>query len=349
MSRAYASWHKLLIVFCLGLLIFFVASEILMQQVLPVTGLQKDSVLVEVPPGSSTAAIGSVLKKADLIRNETVFRYYVKLQGLDLELKAGKYFFDYGLTLEEIIDKLAQGDVYRPTVTVTIPEGFTLEQIAQRLEDSNLVDYQEFFDLAVDSKPAIIQQEEQLEGLRYAMEGYLFPATYEFDQEVTPEEVLNRLESQMSQVFTEDIMARIKELGLTIHEVLTLASLVERETQVPAEREIVAAVMHNRLEISKPLEIDATVLYALGEHKTQVLYKDLEVDSPYNTYRVRGLPPGPIASPGKQSILAVLYPAEVDYRYYVTKKDGSGGHYFARTHDEHKANISKSLKNRSSR
>jgi len=143
--------------------------------------------------------------------------------------------------------------------------------------------------------------------------------------------------------------ARAQELGLTPHEVMTLASLVEREVQVPAERELVAAVLHNRMKKKMPLQIDASVIYALGEHRTTVLLKDLEVDSPYNTYKYAGLPPGPIASPGRMSILAILYPADVDYLYYRAKEDGTGGHYFARTFSEHQANIRKAQSNRAQR
>jgi UPF0755 protein len=142
------------------------------------------------------------------------------------------------------------------------------------------------------------------------------------------------------------MLERAEELGLSVNEVMTMASLVEREVQAPAERDMVAGVMYNRLKRNMLLQIDASVIYALGEHKTQVLYQDLEVDSPYNTYKYTGLPPGPIAAPGKHAIMAVLYPAETDYIYYVAKGDGTGEHYFAKTYSQHLANIRQAQQNR---
>jgi len=151
----------------------------------------------------------------------------------------------------------------------------------------------------------------------------------------------NRLQQRLVEVFDENLRQRAQQLGLDAHQVITLASLIEREVQVPEERALVSAVMHNRLSVRMPLQVDATVLYALDRHQEIVLYRDLEVDSPYNTYRVAGLPPGPIAAPGRAAILAALYPADVDYLYYVAREDGSGGHYFAKTFAEHTANIRK--------
>jgi UPF0755 protein len=305
-----------------------------------------EQVLLAIAPGTSSAGIASALEEAGLVRNGLVFRYFVRHRGVDQKLQAGNYLFRYGMSIDEIINELVAGNVYRPTFTVTIPEGLTLEQIAARLADAGAVDYAEFMALAENAVPTL---GEILPGQRHAMEGFLYPDTYEFDKGAPAETIFRRLEARLLEVFNADLQARAEELGLTFHQVITLASLIEKEVHVPAERELVSAVIHNRMKRKMPLQIDATVIYALGGHKTVVLLKDLEVDSPYNTYRVPGLPPGPIAAPGKASILAILYPADVGYLYYRAKEDGTGGHYFAKTYSEHLANIRKARQNRGDR
>ena len=305
--------------------------------------MAQEPVLVSIPAGSSSVRIANILEESGLVRNAKVFRYFAKYRNLDQGLKAGNYILSYGMTMDEILSELSQGNVYRPTITVTIPEGFTLEQIAQRLAYTGLVDYDDFLTLVGGTVPAMGKS---TSGQRYALEGYLFPDTYQFDVNATPEAILHRMQSRLDEVFTLEMRARAEELGLDVHQVMTLASLIEREVQSPQERDMVAAVLHNRLKKKMPLQLCASVIYALGEHRTEVLLKDLEVESPYNTYKHPGLPPGPIAAPGKHAILAVLYPADVDYLYYVVKGDGSGSHFFGKTFAEHQANIRKSQANR---
>ncbi len=303
----------------------------------------QEPIMVTIAPGSTSLSIGEALYDQGLVRHALVFRYYAKYRKLDQSLKAGNYLLEYGMSIDEILAELAAGNVHRPTVSVTIPEGFTLEQIAQRLSQRGLADYDEFMDLAISTVPVLGQS---TPGMRYALEGYLYPDTYTFDEGVTAETILRRMQDRLNDIYTQEMRERTEELGLTTHEVVTLASLVEREVQVPDERELVASVLHNRLRVKMPLQICATVIYALGEHKTTVTLKDLEVDSPYNTYKIRGIPPGPIASPGLKSLTAVLYPAKTDYYYYSVKDDGTGGHYFGRTLAEHEANIAKARRNK---
>ncbi|MDW7650708.1 MAG: endolytic transglycosylase MltG [Bacillota bacterium] len=309
-----------------------------MLQPVDVPAVAQESVLVSLPAGSSSVRIAGILEENGLVRNATVFRYYAKYKGMDQKLKAGNYVLQYGMTMDELLAELTEGNVYRPTIKVTIPEGYVIEQIAERLSQTGLVDYDEFMDLAAATVPAMGQTHPDQ---RYALEGYLYPDTYEFDVDASPQAIINRMQARLKEVFTPDMHTRAKELGLSFQEVIILASLVEREVQAPQERELVAAVLHNRLKRKMPLQLCASVLYALGEHRPRVLYEDLEIDSPYNTYKISGLPPGPIASPGKQSVMAVLYPADVDYLYYVAKEDGSGTHLFGRTNAEHQANIRK--------
>ncbi|MCR3921858.1 MAG: endolytic transglycosylase MltG [Firmicutes bacterium] len=312
----------------------------------PVPAMAQEPVMVSIPSGSSSMGIANILAENKLVRHATVFRYYAKFRGMDQELQAGNYILSFGMTMDEILRELLEGNVYRPTQTVTIPEGYTIEQIAQRLEMTGLVEAKTFMELVKDSVPELGKV---LPGQRYAMEGYLFPDTYEFDVNVTPEQILHRMQARLAEVLTPEMRARADQLGLELHEVLTLASLVEREVLAAAERDVVADVMYNRLEKQMPLQLCASVIYALGVHKTEITIQDTKVDSPYNTYQHAGLPPGPIASPGKSAINAVLYPADVDYLYYVVKGDGSGSHYFGRTLAEHNANIRKSQQNEKNR
>lgn len=304
--------------------------------------MAQEAVLVSIPVGTSSQGIAALLAEKGLIRQALVFRYYAKYRRLDQQLQAGNYLFNYGMTMGQILQELSTGKVHRPTVTMTIPEGFTLEQIARRLAQNGLVDYHEFMLLAAETIPVLGRVDA---GQRYALEGYLFPDTYEFSAGVTAQEILTRMQLRLEEVLTPAMRERAKELGLDIHQLITLASLVEREVQSPKEAVLVAAVMRNRLDKGMPLQICASVIYALGEHRDRLFYADLKVDSPFNTYRNAGLPPGPIAAPGKRAIMAVLYPAEVDYLFYVLKGDGSGNHYFGRTYAEHQANIRKARNN----
>ncbi|MBT9140109.1 MAG: Endolytic murein transglycosylase [Dehalococcoidia bacterium] len=325
-----------------GLLLLAIAFGVFIVQIsvwlkpVELPAMARDAVPVSIPAGSSSLRVASILAEKGLVRHALVFRYYAKHRGLDRQLQAGNYMFAYGMTMDQLLQELVAGNVYRPTVTVTIPEGFLLEQIAQRLAQEGLVDHEEFMLLATETVPILGRVEA---GQRYALEGYLFPDTYEFSETVTPLEILTRMQSRLEEVLTPAMRERAKELGLDIHQLITLASLVEREVQSPQESPLVAAVIHNRLALGMPLQICASVIYALGEHRDRLLYADLKVESPFNTYRHVGLPPGPIAAPGKRAIMAVLYPADVDYLFYVLKEDGSGTHYFGSDYAEHQANI----------
>jgi UPF0755 protein len=312
----------------------------------PVPVMTAEKVMVSIPYGASSMAIAEILAEQGLIRNALVFRIYARYRGLDQGLQAGNYLLHYGMTMDEILEELSQGNVYRPTVTVTIPEGYNIEQIARRLEENGLVAYGAFMEAV---KKTVPEMGRVVAGQRYALEGYLFPDTYEFAVGVAAQEIIERMLNRLQQVFDDRMQKRAAELGMDIHEVLTLASLVEREARVASERETIASVIHNRLQRNMPLQIDAAVIYALGEHKTVVTFADLEVESPYNLYKYSGLPPGPIASPGEAAIRAVLYPAETDYLYYVVKGDGSGEHYFGRTLQEHEQNKAKARKNMNNR
>lgn len=308
---------------------------------------QEQAVQVEIASGMGVSAIANTLQEQGIIKNALLFRGYVKYQNEGSKFQAGHYEFQPGVTYDEIIAKLNAGDVMKEeTIRFTIPEGYTVEQIADKLAEEGIVDKDQFLQAA-----DAIQQSGQLPfqmkpstQSKHALEGYLFPSTYEMKLDSTAEDIINRMLQEMEKRISDipDWESKMKEHGLDLNGLLTIASLVEREVVVDEERALVAGVIYNRIKEGMPLQIDATVQYALDKPKERLYYKDLEIDSPYNTYKIAGLPPGPIASPSEASILAALEPEASEYLYYVTKKDGTQTHLFGKTYEEHLANIEKS-------
>lgn len=296
---------------------------------------------IVIPYNSSTAEIAAILMNEDLIKNEIVFRLYARYRGYDQKLQAGRYLLKTSMNMEEIMQTLQQGVLWEEGLRFTIPEGFSLEQIAGRLEDECLIDKEAFIsacqDYMQDIDPSFNFLKDIPSGVNYGLEGYLFPDTFEVHRGIIARELIEVMLNRFSDVFNSDYRQRAGEMGYTLHEIVTLASIVEKEARVAKERPIVSAVFHNRLQSPEMplLQSCATVQYALGEVKPVLLNEDLEIDSPYNTYLYPHLPPGPIASPGRDALEAALYPAEVDYLYFVYKEDGSGTHYFSTTLQEH--------------
>lgn len=287
---------------------------------------------ITVSKGSSVKAIADQLDQKGIIKNANVFAIYCKLSDKASKIKAGKYMLSSAMTVEEIVNKLASGKAQIDSMRFTIPEGFELRQIADRLEADGLINKDKFYaaikksDLDYDFLKLIPNRENKLEG-------YLFPDTYEVFKNATEEDIINKMLNRFDQVFTEEYRQRAKELNMTLDEVITLASIIEREAKLDKERTTISAVFHNRLKKKIKLQSCATVQYLLKEQKEVLTYKDLEIDSPYNTYIYAGLPEGPIASPGAKSIHAALYPENVDYLYFVANNDGS--HVFTKTYQEH--------------
>lgn len=300
------------------------------------------TVTFEIPQGATSQEIAHLLAEKGLIKNSLVFRSYLLVGGQAASLQAGTYAIPKGSTIPEILDVIAKGKVHVNTVRFTIPEGFTIEQIADTLAKKGLVDRERFLkeEETGTFEYDFVKEIPKKQGMKYRLEGYLFPETYEIKKGVTEHEIIDLMLKQFGNVITPEMRASFKAKGLSLHDAVTMASLVEREARVEKERPIIAGVIFNRLHQQPPmlLQIDATVQYVVGQ-KEELLLKDLEVNSPYNTYKNQGLPPGPIAAPGKNSLNAVASPDKHDYLYYVTKKDGSGEHYFARTLEEHNRNI----------
>jgi UPF0755 protein len=297
-------------------------------------------VSVTINEGASVESIAGELEEAGVIRSAWAFRWTARSRGNSTKLKAGRYRFSGGLSLAQILQRLEVGPeaLSDGRIRVTIPEGFTLRQIAAALNKSGATDGKAF--LAEATHPRSIARLRADFPLPNAtLEGYLFPDTYYFDRKSSPAQVIESMMTNFMQRFVRPYQQEIRASGRSLHSLVTEASLIEREARVPEDRARIAGVIDNRLKKGMRLQIDATVLYALGEHKSRVLYKDLEIDSPYNTYRHVGLPPGPIASPGLASLEAVLRPEKNAYLYYVARP--TGDHIFTRTRAEHEAAIRK--------
>jgi UPF0755 protein len=326
----------------------FFAWRYVQQELKPVTATDQ-VVRFTIPAGSNSTKITHILEDNGLIRSSTMLWYYLKYNKEGNQFKAGTYEMKPGLTNREIIDRLNKGDIVKvEVIRFTIPEGFNVEQIADKLSKQEIVDKAAFLALAnTNPKYGCGWTEDIPENkvIKHRLEGYLYPDTYEMKKGSTTADVLKRMLCEWDKKLDQlpaDWQKQLEKSGLSFHELLTLASLVEREVVVEEERAIVAGVIYNRLKDKMPLQIDATVQYLFDESKERLYEKDLKIESPYNTYLHTGLPPGPIASPSLASIKAALYPQETKFFYYVTKKDGSSGHLFAETFAEHKRNIAKS-------
>jgi peptidoglycan lytic transglycosylase G len=294
----------------------------------------------EVPRRATARQIAGRLADAKLIRHPWSFLIVARMLGEAENLKAGEYELRRNMAPAEIIDKMSRGDAVAQWFT--IPEGYTLEQVADELAKNNLAEKRVFMRI-VHSAPSRFGLHAEVP--RRSLEGYLFPDSYKVKVGVGEESVVRAMLQTFDEKVLKGLAKEIAASDIPLDEVITIAAMIEREAQKPEDRPLIAAVIRNRLARNMPLQIDATVLYALGKHKSQVLLRDLTIDSPYNTYKYGGLPPGPICSPGLSSIEAALHPAKVDYLYYVARRDGS--HIFTRTLAEHQAATRLARSNRS--
>jgi UPF0755 protein len=299
----------------------------------PYKGYTDAEVFVEIPPGTGSTGMGHRLAQAGVVQNATAFRAAVWLRGAGRRLQAGEYRFDQPMTPREVVDKLARGDVYLQPITFR--EGLTIRQMAALYSEKGMGSAEDFASAARDASRI-----QELDPEARDLEGYLFPDTYALPRKATADQLVTRMVQQAEKVLTADLVARASARGLSVRQLVTLASIVEKETGRPDERPLVAAVYANRLKIGMGLQCDPTVIYALeraGKFDGNLTREDLKFDSPYNTYRYAGLPPGPIASPGLASLEAAANPADVSYLYFVSRNDGS--HAFATTLDEHNRNV----------
>jgi UPF0755 protein len=289
-----------------------------------------DSARVQVVKGDTLSDVAAKLQEAGIIESAFVFELQARYEGYGTEIKTGRYTFQPGQNSGKILHKLTVGQA-APTITVTIPEGLTIEETAGTVAADSSVPAPAFEKAArrTDYGYAFLDNPSVK-----TTEGYLFPAKYDFEKRVTARQIVDRLLEQYL-LETQDLdFADAKErLDLTEHQVVTVASLIEKEAATPKERPLIASVIYNRMHEDMPLQIDATIQYALNKPKTNLSLTDLKVDSPYNTYKNKGLPPGPICSPGRESLQAALNPANTDYLYYVLEANGEK-HFFTKSYDD---------------
>ena len=299
----------------------------------PYKGFASDEQLVEIPQGAGAAEIRRRLVSAGVVSDDFAFRAALVWTGRSRALQAGEYRFDRPLSVVEVIDKIARGEVYGHPVT--FPEGLTIREMAAIYEDQGSGSAVDFMKAAGD--PAAMSD---LDPVAKDLEGYLFPETYTLPRGTPASKLIALMVARFRGVYTEVQQKSNTGSDLSLRQLVTLASLVEKETGKAEERPLVAAVYRNRLTRNMAMQADPTVVYALvkaGTYDGKIRKRDLDFDSPYNTYKYSGLPPGPIASPGRAALEAAMAPANVAYLYFVSRNDGS--HAFAETLSEHNANV----------
>lgn len=310
----------------------------------PLDKNDKKLVQVEVPSGSSNRQIGDILEEGEVIRDGMVFNFYTKFKNLT-NFQAGYYQFSPNMTLDQISKELQQGGSAEPlddASKLTVPEDYDVDKIASLVAKKTDFKKEDFIKVMKDDKffeqlkaqyPDLLTDAGNAKDVRYRLEGYLFPATYNVHKNRSLEDLVTQMVDTTNQILTP-YYSQIKEKGLNVQEVMTLASLVEKEGVTQSDRKKIAQVFFNRIEAQMPLQSDISILYALGEHKEVVTIKDTEVDSPYNLYTNTGYGPGPFDNPSQEAILAVLDPTENDYIYFVADIS-TGKVYYAKTYEEH--------------
>jgi UPF0755 protein len=287
-------------------------------------GGSASAVQIEVKPGAGTAEIARKLQSAGVISNATVFRVYARVLGADDRLKPGVYDLDRGMPVSAVVDRLIAGPPVA-YLTVTIPEGFVVDQIAERLATQAGVPKAEFSRIAKTGAAQFVDGHPYLAGAyKGSLEGYLFPKTYRIRMGSSADEVIEMMLDQFDRELAGVDIDRAAAVGLNLNQLVTLASMIERESRLDSERPLISSVIYNRLRTDSFLKIDATIQYVLGNNRFRLTNQDIKIDSPYNTYTRKGLPPGPISSPGLKSLEAAAVPADTQLLYYVlTGKDGS--------------------------
>lgn len=316
----------------------------------PVDASSTAAVTFEVKSGSSLTRVANNLEAAGLVRNRSVFKYYADFLGYGQKIQAGTYTLSPSMTLREIAEQLTRGDGTPLVRRITIIEGWTVQNIAAYLKREGVIsDEEQFLSLCRTGEQfsayyyiADVRASANFSQRIYALEGYLSPNTYEIYTSATPEEIIKKLLSQTEAVFRDEWHDRADALGMTMDQVITLASLIEKEAK-QADFARVSAVFHNRLKINMALGSDVTIKYVTGTERMSLNNSDLSVDSPYNTYRNKGLPPGPVCNPSAAAIEAALYPDETftaqNYLYFCSKDPATGELYFSRTLEEHEAAV----------
>jgi UPF0755 protein len=315
--------------FCIASGLYF---ELRMFASTPANKSASGPIIINVEPGQTLDTTAAILYSENIIKSVMKFVLIARMKGYDKRLKAGEYLLSAAMTPLQLLDIMVKGAV--KLYKLTIPEGYNLYQIADLVDATNLGTKKEFIQAATDT--ARVRQN-GLEGETF--EGYLFPDTYFFPKDVTIENLIAAMVKRFWSVFIPEWQTRAKELGLTVHQVVTLASIIEKETGASFERPIISSVFHNRLKKKMRLETDPTVIYGIKDFDGNLTRKHLATPTPYNTYKIRGLPIGPIANPGGASLEAALYPDDTKYLYFVSRKDST--HQFSTNLKQHNLAVRK--------
>jgi len=317
---------------CLGLLaIILIFAGLLFFKASRPMSESTQTQIFEVKSGMTLKQVSQELFHQNLIRSANAFQTIAFIQDKEKRIKVGEYYISPSMLPNEILQRITSGKTVLHSVT--IPEGYRITEIADLLEGRDLVDKNIFLQQA--------KNVDLLEGIATgSLEGYLFPDTYHFGKRTTEIKIINKMvETFKERALKQDFLKRAEDLGFSFHEIITLASLIEKETGKDSERKKISSVFHNRLKKNMLLQTDPTVIYAIDVFDGNIRKRDLKIDSPYNTYLYKGLPPGPIANPGLKSITAALYPADTSNLYFVSKQDGS--HKFSATLNEHNLAVQK--------
>ncbi len=281
---------------------------------------------IQIPKGSTFRQAAEIFSKERILRDKNLFLFLGRITGIDRKIRAGYYSIYSSMNLLDLLKALRRGQIIE--YEITIVEGDSLSEIAQKLEEKNIIKKEDFKKLSTDKNLLACFKIDAP-----SFEGYLFPDTYKIPKGMEPSEAIGMMINKMRENFNDDFKKRADEIGLSEKEVLTLASIIEKEAAVDEERPLISAVYHNRLKKKMPLQADPTSIYGIKSMSEKITYDDLKRRTPYNTYIIKGLPPGPIASPGLKSIKAALFPAKVDYLYFVSNNDRT--HIFSKSMDEH--------------
>lgn len=284
---------------------------------------------IKVSAGMTTAEIADQLAKKGVITSSLKFRFISRVRGYDNQMKPGTYIFTAGMSDEEVFEEILNGSKY--LVKFTIPEGFTVKEIAARLENLDLADAEDFLKAAEKFQP--YEYMKRPENVLYAAEGFLFPETYSVESDYSIDEILEMMAGEFNKRLTDEMRKKAQEMNLSIHDLITLASLVEKEVRYSEDRPVVAQIFLKRLQLNMPLQSDATLQYLMDAPKEDVSLDDTKIESPYNTYQNAGLPPGPVANPGIAAIEAVLNPSNTDYLYFVADREGHN--HYSYNYEEH--------------
>ena len=291
------------------------------------------TVVIEVPQGASTKKIAELLKDNGIITNELTFRLSSRLNGADGTYNYGKFYLNKDMSMEQIIKTLQQKTQAEAVGKLTVPEGYTVKQIAALVDEMGIAAKDEFLN-EVNNGEFDYEFLKDIPKRDNYLEGYLFPDTYFLDGTETARDIIVMMLDRFNQVYIESIKPFVESSSYSLDDLVIIASMIESETRVDEERPTVAGVIYNRLKIDMPLQIDSTVQYALSTRNEVVTYTDLTVDSPYNTYKNYGLPVGPICSPGKAALVAAVQPESHNYLYYVLKEQGGKYHTFCENYND---------------